>query len=151
MKNTNSIDREYNDYIIYGNTVKKLYESEKINKNKSKNKAINKKSNVMNLASFVLMLSATLIASYLCINYIRSEVLLENKIKSISSLEKNLKELIDKNDAKAAKINESINLDEILNVATQKFGMVYANKNQIIRYDKTESEYVRQYEDIPSK
>lgn len=27
--------------------------------------------------------------------------------------------------------------------------MVYANKDQVLLYDKTESEYVRQYEDIP--
>ena len=27
--------------------------------------------------------------------------------------------------------------------------MVYANRNQVLLYDKTESEYVRQYEDIP--
>ena len=27
--------------------------------------------------------------------------------------------------------------------------MVYAGKDQTITYDKTESEYVRQYEDIP--
>ena len=27
--------------------------------------------------------------------------------------------------------------------------MVYANKNQVLLFDKSESEYVRQYEDIP--
>ena len=29
--------------------------------------------------------------------------------------------------------------------------MVYANKDQVIKYKKTESEYVRQYEDIPGE
>ncbi len=27
--------------------------------------------------------------------------------------------------------------------------MVYANKDQVLLYNKSESEYVRQYEDIP--
>ena len=27
--------------------------------------------------------------------------------------------------------------------------MVYAKKNQVLLFDKSESEYVRQYEDIP--
>ena len=27
--------------------------------------------------------------------------------------------------------------------------MVYANKDQVLMYNRTESEYVRQYEDIP--
>ena len=31
----------------------------------------------------------------------------------------------------------------------KELGMVYAKKDQVLLYDKTESEYVRQYEDIP--
>ena len=31
----------------------------------------------------------------------------------------------------------------------KELGMVYANKNQVLLFDKSESEYVRQYEDIP--
>ena len=42
-----------------------------------------------------------------------------------------------------------MDLDHIYDVATKELGMVYANKNQILLYDKTESEYVRQYEDVP--
>ena len=42
-----------------------------------------------------------------------------------------------------------MDLDHVYKVATEELGMVYANKNQILLYDKTESEYVRQYEDIP--
>ena len=33
----------------------------------------------------------------------------------------------------------------------EDLGMVYANKDQVIMYNKTESEYVRQYEDIPER
>lgn len=40
-------------------------------------------------------------------------------------------------------------IDHVYKVATEELGMVYANKNQILQYDKTESEYVRQNEDIP--
>ena len=36
-------------------------------------------------------------------------------------------------------------------MATTQLGMVYADRNQVIRYKKTESEYVRQYEDIPGE
>ena len=42
-----------------------------------------------------------------------------------------------------------MDLDYIYDVATKELGMVYANKDQILLYDKTESEYVRQYEDVP--
>ena len=46
-------------------------------------------------------------------------------------------------------INTSIDLNEIYEIATKELGMVYAKKDQVLLYDKTESEYVRQYEDIP--
>ena len=40
-------------------------------------------------------------------------------------------------------------LDHVYKVATEELGMVYANKDQVLMYNRTESEYVRQYEDIP--
>ncbi len=49
------------------------------------------------------------------------------------------------------RINASIDLDHIYKVATEELGMVYANPEQVLLYDKTESEYVRQYEDIPDQ
>ena len=49
------------------------------------------------------------------------------------------------------RINTSLDLDYVYRVATEELGMVYPNKNQVILYNKTESEYVRQYEDIPTQ
>ena len=53
------------------------------------------------------------------------------------------------NDALETSINTYVDLDHIYDVATKELGMGYASKNQILLYDKTESEYVRQYEDVP--
>ena len=36
-------------------------------------------------------------------------------------------------------------------IGSVELGMVYANKDQVRLYNKTESEYVRQYEDIPEQ
>ena len=55
------------------------------------------------------------------------------------------------NDAMETRINTSIDLDYIYKVATEELGMVYANRDQVLLYDKTESEYVRQDEDIPTQ
>ena len=55
------------------------------------------------------------------------------------------------NDALETRINTSIDLDNIYKIATEELGMVYANKDQVRMYNKTESEYVRQYEDIPER
>ena len=55
------------------------------------------------------------------------------------------------NDALLTRINTSVDLDYVYKVATEELGMVYANKDQVRLYNKTESEYVRQYEDIPEQ
>ena len=64
-------------------------------------------------------------------------------------LEQQLEQLRSENDALQTRINTDMDLDHIYKVATEELGMVYANRNQVLLYDKTESEYVRQYEDIP--
>ena len=60
-----------------------------------------------------------------------------------------LEQLRAENDALETSINTSIDLNKIYEIATKELGMVYAKKDQVLLYDKTESEYVRQYEDIP--
>ncbi len=42
-----------------------------------------------------------------------------------------------------------MDLDEVKNIAISKFGMIYANQGQIITYDVQDSDYVRQYDDVP--
>ena len=44
-----------------------------------------------------------------------------------------------------------MDLDQVKNVAMNELGMVYASESQIRIYDSTESDYVKQYQDIPAK
>ena len=71
------------------------------------------------------------------------------RINHIEDLELKLENLKSENDALQTRIDTYVDLDHVYKVATEELGMVYANKDQILLYDKTESEYVRQYEDIP--
>lgn len=85
----------------------------------------------------------------LCVNYLHLQSSITSRIHNIENLEKSLETLRSENNALETRINTSIDLDHIYQVATTELGMVYANKDQVILYNKTESEYVRQYEDIP--
>lgn len=99
---------------------------------------------------FVIMLTAASIATlFLCINYLRLQSSVTTKLKNIETLEKEIDNLKTENDALETRINTSMDLDYIYQVATEELGMVYANKDQIRLYKKTESEYVRQYENVP--
>lgn len=99
---------------------------------------------------YLIFLTACMIATlYLCFNYVQVQTNINTRINSIDQKKKEYDRLKSENDALQNSIDTSMDLNEIYRVATQELGMVYAGKDQVITYDKTESEYVRQYEDIP--
>lgn len=104
----------------------------------------------MDLPYAIVLCIAAICMLYICISYLQVHASISTRIQNIEQLELRLETLKSENDAMATRINTSIDLDYVYEVATQELGMVYANKEQVRLYDKTESEYVRQYEDIPN-
>ncbi|MCD8083210.1 MAG: cell division protein FtsL [Clostridiales bacterium] len=103
----------------------------------------------MDLPYVLLLTAAALCALFICVSYLHVQSTITARISHIEQLEQQLEQLREENDTLQTRINTDIDLDHIYQVATEELGMVYANKDQVILYDKTESEYVRQYEDIP--
>ncbi|MEG0369300.1 MAG: cell division protein FtsL [Hungatella sp.] len=103
----------------------------------------------IDLPYLLVLVIAACCTLYLCINYLQVQSSITARIHTIESMEQELEALKSENDALATRINTYIDLDHVYQVATQELGMVYANKDQVLLYNKTESEYVRQYEDIP--
>ncbi|PNV61456.1 cell division protein FtsL [Clostridium sp. chh4-2] len=145
---------------IEGNTVRKIASPEKrpakrtpeikhhsavdhtVRRNQAK--ALN-----MDLPYLLALTVAAICALYLCVNYLHIQSSITARIHNIENLEKEVEVLKSQNDALETRINTYVDLDYVYKVATEELGMVYANKDQVLLYDKTESEYVRQYEDIP--
>ena len=98
------------------------------------------------IATLTIALTCTLL---MCFSYIRLQTNINTRIHSIELMKQQLDQLKSENDALQNSIDTSLDLDRIYRVATQELGMVYADYSQTILYDKTESEYVRQYENIP--
>ena len=103
----------------------------------------------MDLPYVILLTIASVFTLYLCINYLHVQSSITARMHNIEKVEARLEQLKAENDALETSINTSIDLNKIYEIATKELGMVYAKKNQVLLYDKTESEYVRQYEDIP--
>ena len=103
----------------------------------------------MDLPYVIMLTLATFCTLYICVGYLHVQSAMTAKIHNIEGLEQELEQLRSENDALQTRINTDMDLDHIYKVATEELGMVYANRNQVLLYDKTESEYVRQYEDIP--
>jgi len=147
------------EYYVDGNVVRKVETSvpKKAPKTSSgevakTNRMIRKnreRALSMDLPYLVVMSAAVAVMLFLCVNYIAIQSKLTSTIKQTQKNESNLEKLRNENDSMENMIATYVDLDHIYDVATNKLGMIYARKNQVITYEKTESEYVRQFEDIP--
>ena len=105
----------------------------------------------MDLPYVILLTIAAICTLYLCVNYLQLQSTVAARLNHIEALEKSIETIKADNDALETRIHTSVDLDYVYQVATEELGMVYANKNQVRLYNRTESEYVRQYEDIPER
>ncbi len=103
----------------------------------------------MDLPYVIMLTIASMCTLYLCVNYLHLQSSITARMHNIEADGGKAGTKCDENDALETSINTSIDLNEIYEIATKELGMVYAKKDQVLLYDKTESEYVRQYEDIP--
>ncbi|MCD8124540.1 MAG: septum formation initiator family protein [Lachnospiraceae bacterium] len=102
-------------------------------------------------APYVLMLAAAVVVMLVvCCQYLQLQSDIVYGKHTVTSLTSSIEELKTQNDATEDSIEIYTDLEYIYEVATSELGMVYPSDNQIILYDKEESEYVRQYEDIPT-
>lgn len=104
----------------------------------------------MDLPYLMMLSAAAICALVICVQYLHQQSDMQARLSRIESLEQQLENQRAENDTLETRINTSVNLDYIYKVATEELGMVYANKDQVLMYDKTESEYIRQNEDIPN-
>ena len=72
-----------------------------------------------------------------------------NQGNTITMLQAKIESMEEENNAYETRINNSIDLEAIRDTAINKLGMVYPTEGQVLYYDLTESDYVRQYQDVP--
>ena len=100
-------------------------------------------------AGFVLFLSlAALCILLISIQYVRVQTSIVSTMEAIEKSELELEALKSDNDLLERKIQTYVDLEYVYNAAIE-MGMVHPTDDQILFYEKTESEYVRQYDKIP--
>lgn len=141
----------------YGNTVRqfqavpKPYDTPEVDKPKISHRTRKNRDKAfsMNFGYVMFLAIAVVVTLMVCISYLKIQAEMTQKIKSISSLEKEVADLRSDNDETYNRINNSIDLEHIKQVALEEMGMVYASKDQVVLYDNEASDYVRQYGNIP--
>ena len=151
--------QSYDHVYVQGNTARRLEpqripEREPERQRRSQNYTVKRnqeKALQIDLPYLIALVVAACCALYICVNYIHIQSDMTARMDTIQQLEQDLETLKTKNDALETRINTYVDLDHVYKVAREELGMVYAGKDQVLLYNKTESEYVRQYEDIPKQ
>ena len=87
----------------------------------------------------------------LCIYYLNVQAQIKETRSNISSLSSEITTLTTENEALDYEINSYVDLDYIYDVAMNELGMVRANGDQVSVYERSDSEYVSQTDDIPEE
>jgi len=105
---------------------------------------------VIGVPYLIILAFATVMVLGACVNYLQVQSSITAHRNNINKLETSVMTMKADNNAVEGQIDTYVDLDYIRKVAMNEMGMVYPSDDQVIYYDKTESGYVRQYEDIPT-
>lgn len=147
------IKRTNSQLYVYGNAAHKLNEvpqREERRGRQQKAKPVQKPAlHKMNFGYVLFLTIVTVAMFHIWSSYIQIQTEVDERLRNISSMEAKIESLKQTNDTEYARINSSIDLDEIRRIAIEELGMVYASKDQVKNYKDTENEYMKQYEELP--
>ena len=112
---------------------------------KNRNRALNISSMY---AGFLVI--AAVAAVFICVSYLQLQSELVSRSENITALQEQLVELTEANNSAYQAAADSVNLEEVRNIAVHELGMVYAAQGSVVEYEGPESSYVTQYSAIPS-
>ena len=108
------------------------------------------RANRMGLKDILLLSAASVMVVLMLISYLQMQSELTITTKRVASLENQLNTLKLENDEELNRIESSINLEEIKNIAVEELGMTYAKSGQVVTISDEGSDYVRQMKDLPT-
>lgn len=112
---------------------------------KNRNRATN-----MNPAYAMFLVAAAACAVLICAAYLNLQSDIMSRSENVSALQEELANLTEENDTAYNAAASSVNLQEVRSKAMNELGMVYASQGRVIEYENPASDYVKQYNDIPS-
>lgn len=105
--------------------------------------------NGIDLVSLLVLSAAIIVTLVVCVNFLMVQSDIISMSKETANLESDLVKLQNENNTNLQRINTSVDLTYVYKMATKELGMVHADKDHIITYDKIKSDYARKYAEIP--
>ena len=151
VRSTENYIRTYDTPEVYGNVVRKA-QSEPSYRRLRSSAEIMRSSKVLRKqkAAFVVLGSiAGVVVVALCVILLRSIAVGNSLAESVAEKEAEYEKMILANDAREYEINSSVDLNYIINTATDELAMVRSNASQIVLYSTRNSEYLQQVAKVP--
>ncbi len=154
------VDSRYEQrrYYIEGNTARQLntvpqrierpkhQEERKVNERVNRN---SKRARAFDLKYTVCLMVATTFLFVSCVNMLTIQADITEQRRQIATLESTLNELTDTNNETSKRLESSVDLPKIYEVATTELGMVYPKTGQVVSYEASNPDYVKQFKDVP--
>ena len=136
------------------NTVPVREEQPERKKERKVNQRIQKNANrakAFDLGYTIALMTATAILFVSCISMLTLKANVTEQRRQISMLESNLNALTDSNNETSKRLESSVDLTKIYDVATNDLGMVYPGNGQVLSYEASNPDYVKQFKDVPTE
>ena len=104
----------------------------------------------MNRGYVAFLAIAAVVVLFACVGYLQLQSEITSRSKHITSLQHELADMKEANTTKYNAVMNSMNLEEVRDIAMNDLGMVYATEDQIVRYQSPTSNAVTQYASIPT-
>ena len=140
---------------IYGNVVRKEQVQVPVSAPQQKEvsqQVMKNRSNALHMSrGYVAFLAiAAVVVLFACVGYLQLQSEITSRSKHITSLQHELADMKEANTTKYNAVMNSMNLEEVRDIAMNDLGMVYATEDQIIKYQSPTSNAVTQYASIPT-
>ena len=103
----------------------------------------------MNRGYVTFLAVAAIVTLFTCVQYLQLQSDITSRSKHITSLQQELSAAKEANTTKYNSIMNSMNLEQIRDIAMNEFGMVYADEDQVVKYQSPTGKSVMQYASIP--
>lgn len=146
----------YRVAYVEGSAARALWEEEVWRKRQEREEKLNvrrrryiDKAGYMTLGHVLLLAVIIISATMMCAKYVNLRSELTQRQRVVSQAEHSLNELKLANDEEYARIMGSVDLETIKSIAMNELGMTYPNSEQVVGFENNDSDFVRQYGDMP--
>lgn len=110
-----------------------------------------KRAKAFDLRYTMALVVATVCLFGACVNMLFLQADITEQRRQIATLESNLNDLKDTNDETSKRLESSVDLTKVYDFATTELGMVYPGNDQVVSYEASNPDYVKQFKDVPAE